>query len=65
MKKNNAKIKDMNETISEISRLVEKLYYKADGKRLIVKSLDRISTSVEILRMNVNDDIPDSFDIDF
>ena len=55
MKNKRVKIKDINETIAEISRLVEGLYYKADGSRVIIKNLDRISINVELLKMNVSD----------
>lgn len=54
MKNKRLKVKDMKETISEISRLVDGLYEKTDGSKVLVKSLDRISLNVELLKMNVN-----------
>jgi hypothetical protein len=55
MKTKKAKIKDINETISEMSRLMDGLYDKAEGLNIIVKNLDRISTNIEILKINISD----------
>lgn len=55
MKIKKAKIKDIKETISEMSRLMDGLYDKAEGLQLIVKNLDRISTNIEILKINISD----------
>jgi len=55
MRNNYNNIKDMNDAISKIDRLVDRLYDKADGSRIIIKSLDRISINIELLKMNVSD----------
>jgi hypothetical protein len=55
MKIKKSKIKNMDKTVSEINRLVEGLYGDAGGIPLIVINLDRISISVELLKMNIAD----------